>query len=88
VFDAVFLPNSIAMLGKTMSKLLFETIYEKANSNIIIALDGDAWKNAIKLYHELNGGRLFGKIKVLKLPEDKDVCDLQGKIDEYFLEIK
>jgi DNA primase len=88
VFDSVFLPNSIAMLGKTMSKLLFETIYEKANSNIIIALDGDAWKNAIKLYHELNGGRLFGNIKIIKLPDNKDVCDLQGKIEDFFVEIK
>ena len=88
VFDSVFLPNSIAMLGKHLSKLLFETLYEKAKSNIIIALDGDAWENAVKLYHELNGGNLFGKIKILKLPEDKDVCDLQGKIDEFYFEVK
>ncbi len=88
VFDAVFLENSIPMLGKSMSKLLFETLYEKANRNIIIALDGDAWKNTVKLFHELNGGRLFGKVKVLKLPEDKDICDLQGKIEEFYFDIK
>ena len=88
VFDSVFLPNSIAMLGKHLSKLLFETLYEKSKSNIIIALDGDAWENAVKLYHELNGGNLFGKIKILKLPEDKDVCNLQGKIDEFYFEVK
>ncbi len=88
VFDSVFLPNSIPMLGKSMSKLLFETLYDKANGNLIIALDGDAWKNSVKLFHDLNGGRLFGKVKVLKLPEDKDICDLQGKIDDYFFDIK
>ncbi len=88
VFDAVFLPNSIPMLGKTMSQLLFDTLYQKANGNIIIALDGDAWKNGIKLFHELNGGRLFGKIKIIKLPDNQDVCDLQGKIDNFFFEIK
>ena len=88
VFDAMFLPNSIPMLGKTMSKLLFETLYEKANANIIISLDGDAWKNSLKLFHELNGGRLFGKVKIIKLPENQDVCDLQGKIDEFYFEVK
>lgn len=88
VFDGFFLPNSIPMLGKHMSELLFNTIYENVKGNIIIALDGDAYKNAVKLYHELNGGTLYGKIKIVKLPVDKDVCDLLGKIDDYFVEIK
>ena len=56
--------------------------------NIIIALDGDAYKDAVKLYHELNGGTLYGRIKIIKLPVDKDVCDLLGKIDDYFVIIK
>ena len=38
-FDAIFLPNSIAMLGKHMSELLLTTLYEKANGNIILCLD-------------------------------------------------
>ena len=88
VFDAFFLDNSIPMLGKHLSTLLFETIYEKALSNIIICLDGDAWDNAQKLYKELNGGRLHGKIKILKLPKDKDVCDLRGEINEYYYKMK
>jgi hypothetical protein len=71
-----------------MSKLLFETIYEKALNNVIIALDGDAFDNAKRLFHELNGGRLFGKVKILKLPEDKDIADLQGKVEDFFVEIK
>ena len=84
VFDGFFLPNSIPMLGKHMSELLFDTIYQKAMGNVVIALDGDAWSNAVKLYHELNGGGLYGKIKILKLPMDKDVCDLRGVIDNYY----
>jgi DNA primase len=88
VFDGFFLPNSIAMLGKHMSEKLFDTIYQRAMGNIIIALDGDAWSNAVKLYHELNGGGLYGKIKILKLPEDKDVCDLRGEINDYYYNIK
>jgi len=88
VFDSFFLPNPIVMLGKKMSKLLFETLYNKAEGNIIICTDGDAFKDGVKLYHELNGGTLYNKIKIIKLPSDKDVCDLKGQIDEYYYEIK
>jgi len=51
-------------------------------------LDGDAWDNALKLYREINGGKLYGKIKIVHLPKDKDVCDLRGQIDEYYTQIK
>jgi DNA primase len=87
-FDGLFLDNPIPMLGKHMSELLFETIYKNAKANVIICLDGDAWQNAVKLYHELNGGELYQKIKILKLPMDQDVCDLKGHIDPYYVTIK
>lgn len=87
-FDSFFLPNSIVMLGKKMSKLLFETLYTQANSQVIICCDGDAFDDGIRVYHELNGGRLYNKIKIVKLPVDKDVCDLRGQIDEYYYEIR
>ena len=88
VFDAFFLPNSIPMLGKHMSSLLFENLYNNSKGSIIITLDGDAWKEAEKLYNELNGGSLYGKIKIVKLPKDKDVCDLRGQINDYFYKMK
>ena len=81
-FDHIFVPNSIPMLGKSMSDLLFEKLYENAKK-VIIVLDGDAWSNAEKLYYRLNGGKLFGKIWISKLPEDKDIADLQGNLSEY-----
>lgn len=87
-FDSFFLNNSIPMLGKVMSRLLFETIYTKAKASVIICTDGDAWDAGLKVYHELNGGTLYNKIKIVKLPVDKDVCDLKGQIGEYFYEIK
>lgn len=87
-FDSFFLPNPLVMLGKKMSKLIFETLYLKANANIIICVDGDAWNDGLKMYHELNGGKLYNKIKIVKLPNDKDVCDLRGNIEEYYYEIK
>ena len=88
-FDGLFLDNVIPMLGKHMSELLFETIYMNAKSNVIICLDADAWQNAVKLYHELNGGELWGRIKLVKLPDNKDIADLRGEIkDEYYYIIK
>ena len=87
VFDSFFLDNPIVMLGKKMSSLLFETLYAHAKGNIIICTDGDAWSDGLKLYHELNGGTLYNKIKIIKLPMDKDICDLRGQIDEYYYEI-
>jgi DNA primase len=87
-FDSIFIPNSIPMLGKHMSSLLFDTLYEKAKGDITIALDGDAYDNAINLYHELNGGELYGRIKIVKLPLDKDIADLRGNINEYYITIR
>jgi DNA primase len=87
-FDGMFLENPVVMLGKHMSELLFETIYNKAKGNVIICLDGDAWTNAVKLYHELNGGELWGRIKIVRLPDDRDVCDLKGEINDYYIEIR
>jgi DNA primase len=87
-FDAIFLPNSISMLGKHMSELLLNTLYEKANGNIIICLDADAWADAVKLFHNLNGGRLYGKVKIIKLTGDADVADLRGDISDYFYKMK
>jgi len=81
-FDSIFVDNSIPMLGKKLSDYLFSILYEKAKK-ITIILDGDAWENAQNIYHQLNGGRLFGKIWISKLPEDKDIAELQGDLTEY-----
>lgn len=88
VFDSFFLPNSIVMLGKKMSSMLFESLYNNASAGVIICCDGDAFQDGLKVYQELNGGRLYNKVKIVKLPVDKDVCDLRGQIDEYYYEIK
>ena len=88
VFDSVFVPNSIPLLGKHISDLLLNTIYSKTKGNVIICLDSDAWDKSVELYNELNGGELWGRIKIVKLPDDRDVCDLKGQINEYYIEIR
>lgn len=82
VFDSIFLDNSIPMLGKFINENLFNTLYEKAK-DIVIILDGDAFNDTEKLYHRLNCGKLFGKVSVVKLPIEKDIADLEGKLEEY-----
>lgn len=80
-FDSIFIPNAIPMLGKFMSDHLFMTLYEKAKK-IIIVLDPDAWNDAERLYHRINCGKLMGKVWIVKLEGNKDIADLQGKINE------
>ena len=37
---------------------------------------------------EIPTTELYQRIKILKLPKDRDVCDLKGQIDEYYVEIR
>jgi hypothetical protein len=82
VFDSIFLPNSIPLLGKTIGEHLFNLIYNNGKE-IVVVLDGDAHENTIKIYNKLNGGKLFGKIWAIFLPEDKDIADLEGQLNNY-----
>lgn len=87
--DSLFLDNSIPLLGKKMSETLFETLYQNAKKDIIIVLDSDAWEDAKNLYFKLSGGKLYGRIKVVKLPDGKDIADLRGVIlPEYFIQLE
>lgn len=82
VFDAFFVKNSIPLLGKFLSDLLWETLYEKAEGRIIVCLDPDAWEDSKRIYHKLNGGKLYGRIDIIKLPGNNDLGDLKGIIPE------
>jgi DNA primase len=82
VFDAFFVPNAIPLLGKFLSDFLWETLYEKAKARIIICLDPDAWEDSKNIYHKLNGGKLYKKIDIIKLPDENDLGDLRGIIPE------
>ena len=83
-FDSIFLPNSIPMLGKFMTNILFNKLYDNAKK-IVIVLDPDAYDDAEKLYHKLNCGKLMNKVWIVKLEGDKDIADLKGDLSQYEL---
>ena len=68
-FDFLSYPvNTIPMLGKVIGKKLFFALNEK-KPNIIIILDPDAWKNAIKLYDQIQSlyYDCLHKVKIVEL---------------------
>ena len=74
VIDCIYGPNIVSMLGKALNKksILYSTLFEKANANIIIVLDGDTTDDEIKrIYRLLDKGRLRGKIRYIRLGTDE-----------------
>ena len=72
VTDHIVVPNSIPLLGKYISDILLDKLYEQANANIVIFLDGDALEDAKKLYHKLSFGKLLGRIRICAVSEKYD----------------
>ena len=73
-FDHIVVPNSIPLLGKSLTpdyKLYWE-ILKNANANINIFLDADAIESVRKIYGLLNHGRLYNKIRYVPVNEDLD----------------
>ena len=80
VFDHVAIPNSIPMLGKILNDVLFKKLVSQAEAKVIILLDSDAKKDALKLYKRLNSTRLRGKILIVDMPEGFDIADVHQKL--------
>ena len=83
VFDSLFLPNAIPLLGKELSDNLLIKLYKNAKKDIVVILDPDAYLNLEKIYNQLNCGNLMGRVSVVKLIGDKDIADLKGNIQNY-----
>lgn len=79
VFDHIVVPNSIPLLGKVISENLFEKLQTKCSANVVICLDDDAWNDSITLFRKLNSGKLFNKIRVIKLPKGYDISEIHEK---------
>ena len=83
IIDSIVIPNGIPLMGKQLlsDSVLFQTLYKKANANIIITLDADTEiKETKRIYSLLNNGRLRNKIKYIRLDKYKDF----GEIHEMF----
>ena len=68
--DCIYGNNTVALLGKTLSKddYLYQKLFERANANIIICLDGDTQINETKrIYKLLDRRRLKGHIRYIKM---------------------
>ena len=76
VTDHIVVPNSIPLLGKYISDLLLNELYEKANAKIVILLDGDALEDAKFLYSKLNFGKLRGRIRICHPPLAYDASSI------------
>ena len=52
------------------------SLFHKTNGNVIILLDDDAWEDAKKHYAKLNVGKLFGRIRIVKMKEGYDIAKI------------
>jgi DNA primase len=83
-FDCLVFPNSIPLLGKKLGNdfKLYHDLFTRANANINIFLDGDAYPAAKELYKQLNTGSLIDRIRYVPVEKDLDPSQIfqeQGK---------
>lgn len=75
-FDHIVVYNSIPMLGKDLHPKLFDSLMKKANSWVVVLLDDDAWDRAKQIYSQLNVGRLYNKVKIIKMKDGYDISQV------------
>lgn len=80
-FDHIVVPNSIPLLGKSLNKeyKLYWDLITKANANVNIFLDADAFSTVKEVYKFLNHGNLYGKVRYIPVEGDEDPSSLYEK---------
>jgi len=73
-----------SMLGDLETKLNrgAEAATPKAKELFLSAISEMSIEDAKKIYYKLSGGKLYGRIDIVRLPDDKDLGDLRGQIPE------
>lgn len=73
-FDHIVVPNSIPLLGKSLSEeyKIYKYLMTKANANVNIFLDGDAYDNVLKIYQLLNHGDLYNRVRYIPVGKEYD----------------
>ena len=77
-FDHLVVPNSIPLLGKSLTHdyEIYQKLVERANANVNIFLDGDAFDSVVKIYKTLSIGKLKGRIRYIPVGKDYDPSEL------------
>lgn len=77
-FDHIVVPNSIPLLGKSLTKdyKLYWELISRANACINIWLDNDIEDNGKDIYALLNHGRLYNKIRFINTELGKDPSEI------------
>jgi len=78
--DHIITPNSIPLLGKYISDKLFMALLNNAACDIIIVLDDDARRDIEYLNKKLNVAQLYGRVRVVFLPEGYDIAKIHEKL--------
>jgi DNA primase len=77
-FDHIVVPNSIPLLGKALKTdfMLYSKLMNKANANVNIFLDGDAFDTTVNIYKTLNHGKLYNRVRYIPIDKDLDPSKL------------
>lgn len=77
-FDHIVVPNSIPLLGKSLTKeyKLYWELISRANACINIWLDNDIIDNGKDIYALLNHGRLYNKVRFINTELGKDPSEI------------
>ena len=80
-FDHIVVPNSIPLLGKALNEnfKVYWDLFSKANANINIFLDADAFNTVKEIYKRLNHGSLYGRIRYIPIEGDEDPSSIYQK---------
>lgn len=57
-----------------------EALLTKLTAKVIIVLDSDAYKDAVKLYKRLNSSKLHNRVMLVKMPDGYDLSDVYQKL--------
>jgi hypothetical protein len=80
-FDHIVVPNSIPLLGKSLSEdyLLYKMLVKRSRSFVYIFLDDDALINAKKIYKLLESSDLNGRVRIIECPDGYDASLIYEK---------
>lgn len=80
-FDHIVVPNSIPLLGKTLTKenLIYQRLLSNAMAEINIMLDDDAVANAYKMYRFLTNNGFKNRVNIIICPKGYDASLMYEK---------